>query len=242
MPRKLMLSTSLHLSTLAGLFLEFSKLMMASGSWVIETANFEDKEKTCKEIINANIYRFARDIKNFVKKLILLKKKNYKRYTFLHLCCSSLLWRMSMRSCIDEQKTHPFCQAKPMPCHELRRIKWKRVETWSAFQTNKNNSSSNEPINNFARASQFWWMLCWLAVHGNFLLKAMFFKDAKKKNFFCLIFMRARWERKLMQNWLLRTWANCHNHVEFHLQSFVRKMRCPSVQHIAWKFCQQANN
>ena len=49
---------------------------MASGSWVIETANPEDKEKTCEEIINANIYRFSRDIKIFVKQLILLKKKN----------------------------------------------------------------------------------------------------------------------------------------------------------------------
>ena len=88
--------------TLTGLFLEFSKLMIASGSWIIETANFEDKEKTCKEIINANIYRFKRDIKNFVKTLILLKKENYKRYTFLHLCCSSLLGRMFMRRCIDE--------------------------------------------------------------------------------------------------------------------------------------------
>ena len=75
---------------------------MASGSWVIETANPEDKEKTCEEIINANIYRFSRDIKIFVKQLILLKKKNNKRYTFLHFCCSSFLWRMSMRSSIDE--------------------------------------------------------------------------------------------------------------------------------------------
>ena len=33
---------------------------------------------------------------------------------------------------------------------------------------------------------------CFTDVHGNFLLKAMFFKDAKKKNFFSLIFARAR--------------------------------------------------